>query len=267
MQQKLEDLLIPQNTRDSRDKIYSIDIAESREPLIPLSLAPERFLARSNYFELGMPGTTAECYARMTIRELLLKAATLLPQHLRLVVLDAWRSKELQQYLYQQCQNALERIYPDLNKEEITAITQQYVAPPQTKPEAPPPHFTGGAVDLLIATKDGMPLFFGSPFDDPNEISATRYFEEKLETGDTLSAPETTALRNRRLLYHVMTKAGFVNLVSEWWHFEYGTQRWAYQKEKDSAIYGGIEKEQHPFQRLERTKNANRMPAISISKT
>ncbi len=35
-----------------------------------------------------------------------------------------------------------------------------------------------------------------------------------------------------------MTEAGFVNYDQEWWHFEYGSQRWAFVKKKESAIYG-----------------------------
>ena len=37
-----------------------------------------------------------------------------------------------------------------------------------------------------------------------------------------------TVLRElRRLLYRTMHDAGFVVLHCEWWHFEFGTRRWA----------------------------------------
>lgn len=36
------------------------------------------------------------------------------------------------------------------------------------------------------------------------------------------------ALENRRLLFHRMTEAGFINYCTEWWHFAYGERMWAY---------------------------------------
>jgi D-alanyl-D-alanine dipeptidase len=48
-------------------------------------------------------------------------------------------------------------------------------------------------------------------------------------------------LYNRRLLHNTMTDAGFVNLPSEWWHFDYGDQLWAWANKKDHAIYGAAQ--------------------------
>lgn len=250
MREEMESTSIPIDGEESWEAIYSIPIEDTGERITPLSLVPERFLVRSHYFELGMPDALSECYARSGVLDLLLKASSLLPDNLRLVVLDAWRSEQLQIHLFQQCQSVLAELYPELSKETLNTMTQQYVAPPKNDPLTPPPHFTGGAVDLMIATRDGVPLFFGSPFDDPNEISYTRHFERKLEEGQTLSSSEETALRNRRLLFHVMTKAGFVNFSSEWWHFEYGTQRWASKTGEKNAIYSGITVSRHPFDEI-----------------
>ena len=44
---------------------------------------------------------------------------------------------------------------------------------------------------------------------------------------------------NRRLLYYTMIKAGFTNLPSEWWHYDYGDRFWAYYTKKP-AIYRGV---------------------------
>ena len=234
------------------ESVYSMPIADCEEPLIPLSFAPERFLVRSHYFELGMPGALAECHARTEVQQRLLKASDVLPDHLRLVVLDAWRSEQLQRYLFEQCQAVLADVYVEANIEELFILTQQYVAEPTPNALTPSPHLTGGAVDLMIATRDGVPLFFGSPFDDPDEISHARYFEEKEERGEILSELEKTALYNRRLLYNVMIRAGFVNIGSEWWHFEYGTQRWACKTGQKNAKYGGVAVARHPFTEMGR---------------
>ena len=45
---------------------------------------------------------------------------------------------------------------------------------------------------------------------------------------------------NRVLLCDAMTKAGFVQHPNEWWHFSYGDQVWAWQKQKAIAHYGRI---------------------------
>ncbi|ADG92618.1 peptidase M15D vanX D-ala-D-ala dipeptidase [Arcobacter nitrofigilis DSM 7299] len=226
------------NEKISWDTVYSMQIVECEEELVPLSLSPEHILVRSAYFEAGLAGSLPECYARSSIRERLMKAANLLPKDLRLVVLDAWRSHQVQKTLFEQCQSALNSVYPDIDEKELHNMTQQYVALPSFNPRAPSPHSTGGAIDLMIATRAGVPLFFGSPFDHPTEISDTRYFEEKLENKEILSKEESIAMENRRLLYNIMTEVGFVNLPSEWWHYEFGTQRYAHQTGKEHAIYG-----------------------------
>ena len=41
------------------------------------------------------------------------------------------------------------------------------------------------------------------------------------------------------MLYNVMTAAGFANLPSEWWHYDYGDNMWA-QLTGGKAIYAGI---------------------------
>ena len=58
----------------------------------------------------------------------------------------------------------------------------------------------------------------------------TVYYEKK---------PEEEIIRNRRLLYHVMTENGFTNLPSEWWHYDYGDRFWAYYNQK-SILYDEV---------------------------
>jgi D-alanyl-D-alanine dipeptidase len=42
------------------------------------------------------------------------------------------------------------------------------------------------------------------------------------------------------LLNQVMTHSGFQRHPTEWWHFSYGDQLWAWISNEKSAIYGGI---------------------------
>ncbi len=229
---------IPEYPLQTWDEIFAIPIVDNQEALVPLSLAPEKILVRSAYFEAGLRGALPECYARESVQQRLMTAASLLPDTIRLVILDGWRSTVLQQALFDQCRNYYRHHNPDATKEAVDAMASTFVAVPSSKTTAPSPHLTGGAIDLSLADRNGHPLFFGSPFDYAGDISTTRYFECALQKGKQLDRHEQIALDNRRLLYSAMTAAGFVNYDQEWWHFEYGSQRWALVKKRDYAVYG-----------------------------
>lgn len=53
------------------------------------------------------------------------------------------------------------------------------------------------------------------------------------------SAKTKRFVKNRRILYNVTIAAGFTNLPSEWWHYDYGDKFWAYFK-RCKAKYKGI---------------------------
>ncbi len=233
---------ILETTTPSWKEIHAVPIHPTDEPLVPLSLCPEKILVRSAYFQAGIPGAHPECYAREEVQQRLMEAAGLLPQGFRLVILDGWRSPELQISLFQQCYDYYKAKTPGADDRELSRLASQFVALPSTSPEAPSPHLTGGAIDLLISDDQGRALFFGTPFDHAGESSHTRYFEEteKLEQTDSLRKKDIIARDNRRLLYNAMIRAGFVNYHAEWWHFEFGTQQWALKSGKDTACYGPV---------------------------
>lgn len=72
-------------------------------------------------------------------------------------------------------------------------------------------HNRGCAVDLtLISLKTGKPLDMPTGFDS---------FLEKAHS-DYLNLP-ASKIKNRDLLIGVMAKYGFINLDSEWWHYDF----------------------------------------------
>lgn len=77
----------------------------------------------------------------------------------------------------------------------------------------------------------------GTTFDYFEPKAGTRYFEDKIELGEELSGLELAALKNRRLLYHLLNDVGFTNYREEWWHFDYGDQFWG-KLSGDAAVYG-----------------------------
>jgi zinc D-Ala-D-Ala dipeptidase len=220
-------------------RIFSIPIVECGEPLVPISLYPERILARSSYFIQGYREAYAEIYLREGVYEKLVQAADSLPPAYRLVVYDGWRPVDLQFTLHEEYVEGLRERYPEKSEEEVRELASHFVAAPSTDPSGPSPHSTGASLDLTIADEKGRLLYMGAVFDEKSERSETTYFESVEEdAGRSLQE----ARDNRRLLYHVMTYAGFTNYSAEWWHYDYGNQNWIYFSGlAGNARYGIVE--------------------------
>ena len=183
-------------------------------------------------------GAVENLYARQGVGALLRAVnKRLAADGLRLEILDAWRPRAVQAYFYGTwLPSELRKRRPDLVGAALDAEVERYWAKPTDNPDSPAPHATGSAIDLTLAWEDGEPLFMGSLFDDASVISSTEYFE-KLEHADwSFSAEEARA--NRRLLYWVMTEAGFANQPDEWWHYSFGDQMWAKLMGAPAALYG-----------------------------
>lgn len=214
--------------------VHTPVLRECGERLIPLSALTSKLSTYSAYYHQGYDGALEEIYLREGAAHRLAAAAEKLPPEYRLVVLDGWRSHQVQASLYERFrQTLLAQGWQE--GEELVAELRKFVAMPTTDITKPSPHLSGGAVDLTIARTCGDWLDMGTPFDDFSSLAATRYFEELPD----LTERERIIRENRRLLYHLMTEAGFVNYPKEWWHYEYGTRAWA-RKTGHNAIYGGI---------------------------
>jgi len=143
---------------------------------------------------------------RSGLVERLQEAEARLPVGFGLAIFDAWRPQALQRALYEAA-----RTVPG-------AIEAGLVAEPSCDGQLPSPHQTGGAVDVTLRYA-GRALALGTDFDAFNDRTATRAFEQTPGLVRDL----------RRTLYWAMADAGFVNFAGEWWHYEYGTSRWAAQ--------------------------------------
>lgn len=183
---------------------------------------------------LGFRNAVKGCYLRKTVYELLLKAQANLPKGYRLRIWDAWRPLALQKELYEVYRQDLISTFKlsTLPKNEQDNIISKYIAIPSENPNLPPAHTTGGAVDLTLIDENGNELDMGTGFDDFSEKATTDYFEKPEYDG-------TQVQKNRRILYQAMTKAGFTNLPSEWWHYDYGNRNWA-NFSKNEAVYKGV---------------------------
>lgn len=218
---------IPNMAQYDWGKLKNITIAESGEPLdvIPNSENLKQFPI---YFEHNVPHAMDTCVARESVIQKLQQAADLLPDHLGIIVLDAWRSRTVQQGVREEIGNIIKVKYPHLSPVEQEELLSKFAAP--VSPDFISPHLTGGSVDItLFEIETGNWLDMGGDFDEPTERSYTSFYEEH---------PEHPACHNRRLLYSVMMQVGFTNLPTEWWHFDYGNTLWAHYNKQDHAIYG-----------------------------
>lgn len=178
-----------------------------------------------------LPGSSEYLAARVSVVKRLIKAKKMLPEGLFLKIYDAYRPIAIQQALWDYYREEKIKENPSLNDDEINRITSYCVSFPSYDILKPSLHNTGGAVDLTIINKDGIELNMGCDFDEFSPKAWTDYYEKNDIDGEVRE--------NRRLLYSVMIEAGFTNLPSEWWHYDYGDNAWAHITGLD-PIYTGI---------------------------
>lgn len=222
--------LLPYQAFDWR-RIAGIPICDDGEPLCMLRPAA-RLRVRPVYAEMGINGAVDAVWLRQSVAGKLHRALAHLPPEYGLEVLDGWRPLAVQAALRESFRANIVAHHPDFTEAQIQAALDDFVADPY-RTAMPPPHSTGGSVDAaLFACSDGLLSDMGTDFDQADERSFTAAFEN--ETGHP-------ARLHRRLLVNAMAAAGFTNLPSEWWHFDFGNQNWAYFSGAPYAVYGGIE--------------------------
>lgn len=193
-----------------------------------------------------VPGSIPDCLLRISV----LSRLRAVNQRLRRVGLelfgfDYYRPQLVQRFFYEQWAPKWLRQVGLTGSQLRTHLDLFWSRPAHSDAKidlrGPPPHSTGAAIDLTIRFVDTkLPLFMGSMFDDMCEMSFTDYFEgaNRFPLG-SFSGYE--ARRNRRLLYWVMTQAGFANYPGEWWHFSWGDQMWAKLLNLACAHYSKME--------------------------
>ncbi|WP_166368746.1 M15 family metallopeptidase [Psychromonas sp. SA13A] len=223
---------IPTISLPKWSELPSIIISDNSERLIPTSLNKQIFTFPI-YSKIGLPGAINECYVRESVFLKLLEVNKRLPKGFNLVMLDGWRSTQVQKYLFKNILIDIKsKSDENITDGEIYTAARALVAPPSEDPLNPSPHNTGGSVDVTLCDDNGCMIEMGSDFDENSPLSSSSAYE---------SETDSPARKHRRILYNAMIYAGFTNLPSEWWHYDYGNQIWGYYKKQSTAIYGGIE--------------------------
>ncbi len=225
-----------------------IKIDECSEPLSSIPTDLYR-LEPHPYLALGAP--YGERISPWFLRNGVIRRLILAQEYLQLedsdlilAIFDAWRPIAVQAFMVdheinQQCKlRGINRYAPNdqIRLQHAIADVETFWANPTNNPKCPPPHSTGGAVDLTLADRFGNPLDMGGEIDEIGPVSKPEYYFECPSNDDPLFSE---ILNSRRmLLAKVMKLAGFVQHPLEWWHFSFGDQLWAWKTTSLVAIYG-----------------------------
>ncbi len=210
--------------------LIPIPIEDNGEELVDVfQYAPEmRWLYESPRFDFPRYGLGRESVARM-----LANAQSLLPSGLHLLVIGVFRPFATQKAMYDIVMAEQREKNPHWSEEFLTQYINVFSAPPIW--DTPPPHTTGGAVDLGIVDKAGERLDFTSPY--PMGWESAPMMKEGLSD---------EARKNRDLLAGVLLESGLTNFRGDWWHWSYGEPGWALRGNHPAALYGAIPDDEIP---------------------
>lgn len=201
-----------------------IPIEENGEPLVDFSAPPYGLPLHRMLLQY-----TRELYGRRGLAErLALAHDRLKSQGYGLLITECWRPPHIQRRMFEASEARFREKMPHLSPEELRLIVEQFTAPPDA--DVPPPHSTGGAVDLWLSGPNGMPADMNAPLDWMDHLCFA------------FDAPglDHEARANRDCMAQALFDAGLTNYPSEYWHWSYGDQGWAYRGGHPHAIYGRI---------------------------
>jgi D-alanyl-D-alanine dipeptidase len=190
--------------------VSNVKVSENGEKLVLLNdVRPDSLVVFSKAFKEHKKGSIENVLVRETVKERLIAASEQLPKGYKLVVWETYTPKALQESIR------------NTKLDDISGLS----------------HMTGGAVDVSLADENGNLLDMGTDLNHGSpENKSTTYFEEL----DELNEKEKELRENRRILFHAMSEAGFVNNPLAWFHWDYGNLWWAKVKGED-AFYGSLD--------------------------
>ena len=208
------------------------------------------FVCPHPYINVGAPyGEKSPFYLREGVLKQLTEAQGILQKEhpgWQLQVFDAYRPIAVQQYMVDYTLREVAQA-KGLQLEHLTKsqhqslleLVYEFWAVPSSDPAMPPPHSTGGAIDLTLVDETDREVDMGSPIDELSPRSYPDHFAGSDEPRDRAFH------QHRQLLRSMMLHAGFQQHPNEWWHFCLGDQMWAWLTmqaagEKVVARYGAV---------------------------
>ena len=190
-------------------------------------------------YHKAVRGSRQEGWLRKTIAEKLQRANQLLHRFdAELLILDAYRSLDCQQGLWEYFYNRGRTENPNGDDATWTEYALGYVRDPRhfdpLDARTFPIHITGASIDTTLRRRStGQVMNMGSAFEEIAEVSSTDYFERQLLQG--LIAETDERLWNRRLLEWALRGEDFLNDPIYFWHHDWGNQLWIKVK---NALHG-----------------------------
>ncbi len=166
-------------------------------------------------------------WVRQSVAEMLADAQRRLPAGLHLELLEGYRPLRIQRRLFAAAYRHLRARHPRWTPAQLREAANVLVADPTV---APPPHSTGGAVDVMLVDAHGRRLDMCSPHPWSEASAPTDCAGLSVE-----------ARANRALLVDALGGAGLTNYAGEWWHWSYGEPGWAVRTGAPHAFYGPVE--------------------------
>ena len=213
-------------------KILAIPIAENNERLFDLR--------SQNIIKFGpspeIPNNTEYTKMRQSVYNKLVEAQSILPDGLKFCLYEALRSISLQEKLFTERYSKVKNSNPTWNEHELFLETTRLVSPVINADGSSnvPAHSTGGAVDVYLIDAKDQVIDMGIRTEDwmqdlDGSLSVTNSTKISIE-----------AQENRKIMNAVLSKVGFVNYATEYWHWSYGDRYWAYYKDEPYALYGSV---------------------------
>ncbi|MEU9035048.1 M15 family metallopeptidase [Streptomyces sp. NPDC048352] len=205
----------------SDPRVTAIPVADNGQPLADVRAGGQLLLD-----DRRSDPAYAFAHLRSGVLDRLLHAQSLLPDGLRLLVVEGFRPTALQQRYFEEYAAELRAANSGWSAEELRAQASRYVSPPEIAP-----HSAGAAVDLTLVDADGTELDMGTRVNASPEESAGACYT----LADGL--PRQARL-HRATLSRALTAAGLVNYGTEWWHWSFGDRYWALMTGQPTALYG-----------------------------
>ena len=214
---------MPRTFGEPLTKLRAVPIQDNGEPLVdPRTLSPRIHFAEKHP---KFPDMTRTPQVRRRVAEMLAQAAESSPEGIDIQIVEGFRPLAQQRFMYEQIKAEYAKRHPEWSRATLHRMTNILSAPPDDP--CPPPHTTGGAIDLtLIRLPSGELLDMVSPF-EWDETSAPTHLPGL--------SPEAQA--NRKLLIDTLEKTGLTNYAGEWWHWSYGDFGWALRVHAPRALY------------------------------
>ena len=174
---------------------------------IPDIAVEMKYATKDNFVGKDLYGDLKQCFLRPeVVKKLVLSQKELkkLKQEYSIILYDCTRPQSAQFAMWKTVKGTK---------------LQRYVANPKTGSV----HNYGCAVDVSIVDELGKPLDMGTKFDHLGKLAQPRHEKTFLKSGKLTEKQ----VSNRKLLRKVMKKGGFRGIMSEWWHFNAFSIRYA----------------------------------------